>query len=282
MEVRFFDGGLESFVNILTGKLKFANRIRIFRYLLDEFGGAAAAFFTYELSTSFVGQPIVRVRRSSDDTEQNFTATEITDGTLTTFTGAGDGFVVTWYDQSGNGRDATQATAGSQPQIVASGALVTENSDPAIDFGPFQYLETSAVIPVTRNFTWYQASNIVTLDSELITSSGYRLQEASGAVRIRSVDGSNSTQSGLAGTYGLFTAQVMDSPNARFRFNGGAFNLGTNYTSTPTASTLRIGRESASESVTSAMLIYPTELADRELSAIEAALAETYGITLAP
>ena len=36
-----------------------------------------------------------------------------------------DGFVETWYDQSGNGRDATQATAGSQPKIVDGGALVS-------------------------------------------------------------------------------------------------------------------------------------------------------------
>jgi hypothetical protein len=36
-----------------------------------------------------------------------------------------DGFVETWYDQSGNGNDATQATAGSQPKIVSNGSLVT-------------------------------------------------------------------------------------------------------------------------------------------------------------
>ena len=35
------------------------------------------------------------------------------------------GFVETWYDQSGNGNDATQSVAASQPKIVASGSLVT-------------------------------------------------------------------------------------------------------------------------------------------------------------
>ena len=34
-----------------------------------------------------------------------------------------NGFVETWYDQSGNGNDAVQATAGSQPIIVSSGVL---------------------------------------------------------------------------------------------------------------------------------------------------------------
>jgi hypothetical protein len=44
-----------------------------------------------------------------------------------------DGFVETWYDQSGNGNDAVQATANDQPRIVISGNLVTSsNGLPAI------------------------------------------------------------------------------------------------------------------------------------------------------
>jgi hypothetical protein len=38
-----------------------------------------------------------------------------------------DGHVSTWYDQSGNGNNATQATPASQPKIVDGGALVTLN-----------------------------------------------------------------------------------------------------------------------------------------------------------
>lgn len=34
------------------------------------------------------------------------------------------------YDQSGNGRDATQTTAANQPQIVANGAIITEDRNP--------------------------------------------------------------------------------------------------------------------------------------------------------
>ena len=36
-----------------------------------------------------------------------------------------NGLVETWYDQSGNGNNATQATSGSQPKIVDAGSLVT-------------------------------------------------------------------------------------------------------------------------------------------------------------
>ena len=45
------------------------------------------------------------------------------------------GFVETWYDQSGNSNDVTQATAGSQPKIVNAGSLVVDSAGlPEIDF----------------------------------------------------------------------------------------------------------------------------------------------------
>jgi hypothetical protein len=44
-----------------------------------------------------------------------------------------NGFVETWYDQSGNGNNATQLTAGSQPKIVSAGTLVTNaEGNPAL------------------------------------------------------------------------------------------------------------------------------------------------------
>ena len=67
---------------------------------------------------------VVEVRRSSDDAERFFTAAEVADGTLVDWVGAGDGHVVTWYDQSGNGNHATQATPASQPKVVDGGVLV--------------------------------------------------------------------------------------------------------------------------------------------------------------
>jgi len=101
---------------------------------LDIAGSAAAAYSLRKLSYAYTG-PVVEVRRSSDDTTADFTADEVEDGTLAAWVGAGnDGFVATWYDQSGNDRDATQATAGSQPQIVDNGSVVTEGGKPAIEF----------------------------------------------------------------------------------------------------------------------------------------------------
>ena len=100
--------------------------------LLDLYPNAVAAYSLRQLRTGVTN--VVRVRRSSDNTEQDFTATQVTNGTLTTFCGAGNGFVRTWYDQSGNGRNATQANTANQPQIVSSGSLLTDNTKPCLQF----------------------------------------------------------------------------------------------------------------------------------------------------
>jgi hypothetical protein len=56
--------------------------------------------------------------------------------TLVAYTGQGiDAFVDTWYDQSGNGRDATQSTADRQPKIVFNGSITTlDNGTPSLSF----------------------------------------------------------------------------------------------------------------------------------------------------
>ena len=101
--------------------------------VLDHVPNAAAAYSLRRLSNAYTG-PVVKVRRSSDSTTADFTAAEVVDGTLTAWVGAGDGFVHTWYDQSGNARNATQATAASQPKVVSSGVVVTEGGKAALSF----------------------------------------------------------------------------------------------------------------------------------------------------
>ena len=115
--------------------------------LLDQYGGAAAAYSLRNLSV-YNTDPVVRVRRSSDNTEQDFTAEQVTDGTLTGFCGAANGFVRIWYDQSVNGKHATQTTTANQPQIVSSGSLILQNGKPGLSFNG-----TSHVISVASAST---------------------------------------------------------------------------------------------------------------------------------
>ena len=91
----------------------------------------------------------VRVRRASDNAEQDiaFANNELDTATLETFASGTDAFVTTWYDQSGNGNDATQATASAQPKIVSSGSTILENGKPTISFdGLSDYLNMTNYI----------------------------------------------------------------------------------------------------------------------------------------
>lgn len=103
--------------------------------LLDDYPNAAAAYSLRKLRSTYTGSAI-RVRRASDNTEQDidFVNNELDTSTLTSFCSGTNGFVKTWYDQSGNGRNATQTTASAQPQIVSSGSVILENGNPSVQF----------------------------------------------------------------------------------------------------------------------------------------------------
>jgi SPP1 family predicted phage head-tail adaptor len=102
--------------------------------LLDLYPDAAAAYSLRKLRTAYTGSA-VRVRRSSDNTEQDigFVSGQLDTVSLLAFCGSGNGFVTTWYDQSGSARDATQTTQASQPQIVFTGILLLQGSKPTIN-----------------------------------------------------------------------------------------------------------------------------------------------------
>lgn len=125
-----------------------ASQIASFTGLLDLYPNAAAAYSVRKLRSTYTGSAI-RVRRSSDNTEQDigFTALgELNTTSLTSFCGGGNGFVATWYDQSGNGLNLTQTTAGNQPQIVSSGSVILQGTKPTLRLdGTNDFLDASGV-----------------------------------------------------------------------------------------------------------------------------------------
>lgn len=108
-----------------------------FTGILDTYSGAGSAFsVARRLSSTYTGS-LIRVRRSSDNTEQDigYDSNNVLDeSALTTFVGANNGFVTKIYDQSGNSAFASQSTAANQPQIVSSGTIIKVNSKPAMQF----------------------------------------------------------------------------------------------------------------------------------------------------
>ncbi len=123
-----------------------ASSIVQYIYVLDAYPNASAAFSVRKLRSTYAGY-CMRVRRDSDDTEQDigFVNNILDITSLLTFVVGNSGFVVAWYDQSGNGYNVTQATSSKQPRVVASGALEVENGLPTLNWniGANQYLNAN-------------------------------------------------------------------------------------------------------------------------------------------
>lgn len=97
--------------------------------ILDTYTTGTAAYSLRKLTNAYTGSAI-RVRRSSDNTEQDigFVANVLDTASLLSFCLATNGFVTKWYSQIGGSTfDVLQATALKQPKIVSAGVLNTLN-----------------------------------------------------------------------------------------------------------------------------------------------------------
>jgi hypothetical protein len=132
--------------------------------ILDLYQNAAAAYSLRKLKTAYTGSAI-RVRRSSDNTETDigFSGANLDTTALTSFCSGTNGFVTTWYDQSGNSRNVTQTTAANQPQIVSSGSVILQNGKPTINFvDNTDFLRFSGAISTSINNTMATVSKFNT------------------------------------------------------------------------------------------------------------------------
>jgi hypothetical protein len=261
---------------------------------------AAAAYSTRRVRTGYTGQAM-RVRRSSDNVEQDiaFTATgDLHTAALLTFVGANDGFVTTWYDQSGNSRHVTQATAANQPQIVTAGVVNTENGKPVIDSN-FKWLSNSAVSndaslwggnPQTMNAVARSSSSgdrdCFALVGGTATSSNLRsLGAAGGSTDWRYATGLDIFGSGVAiNTYSIGTGLYSASTN-KLRVNGVLRSTGLGAENT-TAGELTIGARNPSGGTTGAFFIgecilFNVSLSDSDALTLERNQGAYYGITVA-
>ncbi len=126
--------------------------------LLDDYPNAIAAYSLRKLTRSYSG-PVIRVRRSSDNTETDIgfdsRGFKLDEAALLSFVGAGDGFVTRWYDQSGNGVDQASSVASQQPRIVASGTTYTSNGNIALYFnGSMQMNSVINIFPTSVVGEW--------------------------------------------------------------------------------------------------------------------------------
>ena len=115
-----------------------------FTGLLDTYTGAAAGYSTRRLASSATN--LMRIREDAGDTETDIgydSNNELDTAAIATHCGTANGFVVTWYDQSGNSNNATQSTSGSQPQIYNGTSVITQNGKPAVTFNSDKLVKSS-------------------------------------------------------------------------------------------------------------------------------------------
>jgi hypothetical protein len=136
-----------------------------FRYgpgpILDSFPGAIAAYGLRKLNSAYTGSCIT-VRRSSDNATTNigfYRYTLDTDAVLN-FVGNGTGFVTNWFDQSGNGVNLFQSTAGSQFSICDSGLLFYEGNDVVMNASANKSFLRNTNTTTLSNWTVYAKSRM--------------------------------------------------------------------------------------------------------------------------
>jgi hypothetical protein len=256
-------------------------RRNLFTGLLDLYPGAAAAYSLRALSESFLNSDLVLVRRSSDNAELGFTAAEITDGTLTTWTGANDGFVVTWYDQSGSARNATQATAGNQPMIVDAGVLVTDDERPSILFSGGEYLSASNPSVSFQSLSSFVLSS-VTSGTAFVLNTVPRFYQPIGRTGYNSISYNTLEFSVLPGTQGEFslTSLLAGSGAVNIYENGSLITTGAS--DVGVSQSIRLGFNGGSAyqvGKTKETVLYSSDQSANR-TGIESNIATQYGITL--
>lgn len=157
-----------------------------FTGLLDDYPNAAAAYSVRLLKSDYTGA-LVRIRKDTGgQPEKDFYPDEngelsldSEDGgntRLGNWIGSNDGYVVTWYDQSGNsGRDVTNSTASSQPKLLSAGVFESnDNGNIAVNYRSGNFLRVTGVTGIsTTNVEVYTVFENDTTRGVLFYSPSY-------------------------------------------------------------------------------------------------------------
>jgi hypothetical protein len=130
--------------------------------LLDGYTDDLVGAFAPVLLVPDYSGPCMRIRRSGDNAETDigFDGIDLNRDAIANFCSPGDGFVKTWYDQSGNGKDGTQSTTALQPKIydASTGVIVDANGVPRLSllgsenlaFGNFSLTEAHGFVGFSK------------------------------------------------------------------------------------------------------------------------------------
>jgi len=252
---------------------------------------APSAAAAYSLRSLTGGDPkVVRVRRDTgggagDNDEEDFTASGISSGALVDFVGAGnDGFVDTWYDQSGNGRNAEQGNAPDQPKIVNSGSLVVLSGVPALSFDDSFFVATGFAFSPSADFLAVTVSKVSSgnlIDTRDGGNDGFFIQQGGSDVRYR-YNGDGSINVSGNDQHIIATAELNGSIFAAYK-NGSGAGIDAVTAGLSTTEELSIGKVAFSGANTLTGSVQEIILYDTDQSAnratLETNIINHYGIS---
>lgn len=104
------------------------------KYILDQVKSYLVASYGIARRLSSKHIYAFNVRRSSDDATMDigFIGNELDIASLLAFCGSDSGYIVTLYDATGNGSNATNSDTTKQPRIVNAGVLDTDGGKPCM------------------------------------------------------------------------------------------------------------------------------------------------------
>jgi len=267
---------------------------------LDIISGAVVAYGQRALSAAMRGQPLYTIRRDSDDTtlavSSDATTGDAPISAITSFIGAGNGFVSVWSDQSGNASDVSQDVAASQPkwggvsgidflrtaavQISTSGDVVLPNTGLTI----FAVCDAAAVGGDTIiGMGWDVLSGGVQIgvgQNAFVTAAS--LIDADGAHSTSWTDQATLPSGTLLLEFATDFASHFDITNdgvaAAIQSDNGDPFTGISYPLT--IGNIGFTSPDSGAGIIAEILIYPSLLSDADRLSIRQNIAAYYGITL--
>jgi hypothetical protein len=198
-----------------------------------------------------------------------------------------NGFVKTWYDQSGNSNDATQGSAGNQPAIVKNGGIIPEG----IRFETDDELETGGNITtstitgfVVANLKGTDAKTLYSLGSDSVSAPNVNFADPSLAY---AMNGGVALSGGTAPTFSntLFTQLFISGGTSKIFIDGSEIASGDAGSNTASSGKITIGNLASAApnryaNIAMNELIVFTSDKSTDQDEIETDISRNYNITL--
>ena len=232
---------------------------------------------------------------SSDQSANRFKIESNINNYYGIYTAAEDGFVEAWYDQSGNGNHAEQASTGLQPQIVNAGSYLGE-----LDFdGVDDELKTGSISGLIDNVSHsifaVAKYNAATSSYEAFVSAGYGITgtrmasviggDASARIWFGGDDQTTPTGGSITANTLYLLTKTYDGATISGHVDGGAANTASAvFDLDADENVIAIGGYGPAATakingkVSEAIIYLSDQSANR--TAIESNIADEYGITL--